>query len=465
MGKQLWAKNKADIGNLDTARLVFATEGTYHDGQLISTFSGLKYADTDADGNFTPPSGLTHGTVYEVAVFPLAGDTKRVQKIIGGWTYELPEGENIHELTELSAAPASGDELLIYDADAAAEKKITAANLLSNVNAAIGTLASLTTSVTSDLVSAVNEVDGHCDGKPDKVGTSVVGNLVAFSSVTGDQADSGSKPADFEAAGTCPAKVGTSVVGNFVSFSSVTGDQADSGAKPADFEPADAAIQSHIGTTTGNPHSVTAAEAGAPALVNPSVIDNFVAFSDVAGGQKDSGLSKSDLGNLIVNPSVADNIPAFNGIAGELKDSGIAKADIVQTSDLAAYTDNKVQEGLYVVAKGTPDLNINHSAGFSKIDGVLKYTEAKTTDGLAITAATAGNKKTAIVQIAKTTGTVSIKESTPIALGATPCTRPTPDADNIVVANLFGLTDADAILEATSAVTNADIDNSAGSRF
>jgi hypothetical protein len=71
--------------------------------------------------------------------------------------------------------------------------------------------------------------------------------------------------------------------------SSVTGDQADSGAKPADFEPADAAIQSHIGTHTGNPHSVTAAEAGAPALVNPSVIDNFVAFSDVAEGRKIQG--------------------------------------------------------------------------------------------------------------------------------------------------------------------------------
>jgi hypothetical protein len=70
-------------------------------------------------------------------------------------------------------------------------------------------------------------------------------------------------------------------------------------------------------------------------------------------------------------------------------------------------------------------LNINHSAGFSKIDGVLKYNEAKTMTAwqLPRLLPEQENRNSADCQ---DTGTVSIKESTPIALGATPCTRPTP---------------------------------------
>jgi hypothetical protein len=51
---------------------------------------------------------------------------------------------------------------------------------------------------------------------------------------------------------------------------------------------------SHSGVATGNPHAVTAADVGSPALVSPSVADNFVSFSDTAGGQKDSGSKAAD---------------------------------------------------------------------------------------------------------------------------------------------------------------------------
>ena len=49
-------------------------------------------------------------------------------------------------------------------------------------------------------------------------------------------------------------------------------------------------IDTHI-ANVANPHSVTAAQAGAPALVNPSVVGNFVSFSNITGGQADSGVS------------------------------------------------------------------------------------------------------------------------------------------------------------------------------
>ena len=49
-------------------------------------------------------------------------------------------------------------------------------------------------------------------------------------------------------------------------------------------------IDTHI-ANVANPHSVTAAQAGAPALVNPSVVGNFVSFPNSTGGQADSGVS------------------------------------------------------------------------------------------------------------------------------------------------------------------------------
>lgn len=50
-------------------------------------------------------------------------------------------------------------------------------------------------------------------------------------------------------------------------------------------------------SNTSNPHSTTASQVGAPALVSPSVVDNFVAFSSVGGLQKDSGKKASDFAN------------------------------------------------------------------------------------------------------------------------------------------------------------------------
>lgn len=57
----------------------------------------------------------------------------------------------------------------------------------------VGSLASLTTTVKTSVVGAVNELDA---GKPDVVSPSVVGNLVSFADVTGGQADSGVAAAD-----------------------------------------------------------------------------------------------------------------------------------------------------------------------------------------------------------------------------------------------------------------------------
>jgi hypothetical protein len=51
-----------------------------------------------------------------------------------------------------------------------------------------------------------------------------------------------------------------------------------------------AQIDTHI-ANVANPHAVTAAQVGAPALVNPSVVGNFVSFSNITGGQADSGVS------------------------------------------------------------------------------------------------------------------------------------------------------------------------------
>lgn len=49
-------------------------------------------------------------------------------------------------------------------------------------------------------------------------------------------------------------------------------------------------IDAHL-ASVANPHATTAAQVGAPALVNPSVVGNFVSFSNVTGGQQDSGVS------------------------------------------------------------------------------------------------------------------------------------------------------------------------------
>lgn len=54
-----------------------------------------------------------------------------------------------------------------------------------------------------------------------------------------------------------------------------------------------AQIDSHIANTS-NPHSTTAAQAGAPALVSPSVTGNLVSFAGTAGTQADSGHKPAD---------------------------------------------------------------------------------------------------------------------------------------------------------------------------
>lgn len=53
-------------------------------------------------------------------------------------------------------------------------------------------------------------------------------------------------------------------------------------------------IDLHI-ANVANPHAVTAAQVGAPALFNPSVVGNLVSFSNVTGSQQDSGITSASV--------------------------------------------------------------------------------------------------------------------------------------------------------------------------
>lgn len=100
----------------------------------------------------------------------------------------------------------SADEIIAAIDDAAAG--VVPAGSISNTELAtdckVGSLAALTTTAKSNVVAALNEIDGHADGKPDLVSPSVIGNVVSFSSVAGAQADSGVAAADIVTTATVP---------------------------------------------------------------------------------------------------------------------------------------------------------------------------------------------------------------------------------------------------------------------
>ena len=100
---------------------------------------------------------------------------------------------------------------------------------------------------------------------------------------------------DYTAANVgAPALVNPAVSGNLVAFTGTAGLQADSGSKAADF------------ATAGHNHNTAY-----PALVSPSVVDNFVSFSGITGAQKDSGKSSASFepaltkGNLTASGAIA----------------------------------------------------------------------------------------------------------------------------------------------------------------
>lgn len=106
-----------------------------------------------------------------------------------------------------------------------------------------------------------------------------------------------------------------SVNGNFASFNGVTGKIIqDSGFSAASFQPVDATLTtlSALADAAGWLHNngagvlvwstPTAADVGAPALVNPSVVGNFVSFSNITGAQQDSGFSAASFQTALVFP-------------------------------------------------------------------------------------------------------------------------------------------------------------------
>lgn len=93
-----------------------------------------------------------------------------------------------------------------------------------------------------------------------------------------------------------------------------------------------AQIDLHL-ASVANPHATTAAQVGAPALVNPSVVGNFVSFSNIAGLQQDSGFSGASFepaltkGNLTASsPLSFNNARQVIGGAAQVK-LGVSVAD------------------------------------------------------------------------------------------------------------------------------------------
>jgi hypothetical protein len=84
-------------------------------------------------------------------------------------------------------------------------------------------------------------------------------------------------------------------------------------------------IDAHI-TSAANPHGTTAAQVGAPALVNPSVINNFVSFAGITGLQQDSGYNATSFAGIVhVHPYV----PLIGGtMSGDL-----IGTDFIKTRD------------------------------------------------------------------------------------------------------------------------------------
>lgn len=109
--------------------------------------------------------------------------------------------------------------------------------------------------------------------------------------------------------------------------------------------------------------------------------------------------------------------------------------------------------GLFVKATSVPDLNVNNSEGLMDIGGNLLYIAAAAT---LATVASSSMEKVGILQI-NTSGTISIKYGAEVAAGSGLATYPAPDANNLVLAELF--TAATPIVHGTTAVTNANINN------
>lgn len=98
-----------------------------------------------------------------------------------------------------------------------------------------------------------------------------------------------------------------------------------------------AQIDLHL-ASVANPHATNAAQVGAPALVNPSVIGNFVSFSGLTGAQQDSGVSAASFqgadATLAAIAALADAVgwlhnDGLGGLAWSTPPAGVGGSGVV----------------------------------------------------------------------------------------------------------------------------------------
>lgn len=199
--------------------------------------------------------------------------------------------------------------------------------------------------------------------------------------------------------------------------------------------------------------SITTAKLATNAVTTVKITDVNVTTAKIA----DLNVTTGKIADLGVT---AGKIAADAVITVKILDANVTTPKIADAAITVAKTgfDNYVVSGLFVIEKGTPDLNLRVSEGLVKVSTTVKYRLAVTADGLAITAATAAKEKVAIVQISNA-GVLSVKDGAEVNAGAGTATYPAPDANNIMIAKLF--TPGVPIINATTAVANANIDNTA----
>ena len=107
------------------------------------------------------PTALSN--MSDVALGTLSdGDVLEYDSATQKWTNSAPAGGALSTLTDVTIGVLADGQILAYDNNASKWKNIADPN-----TAKIGTLANLTTTVKTDLVSAINEVDSDVSGKAD----------------------------------------------------------------------------------------------------------------------------------------------------------------------------------------------------------------------------------------------------------------------------------------------------------
>lgn len=187
--------------------------------------------------------------------------------------------------------------------------------------------------------------------------TAVVGNVPTFSATDGKQIqDSG------VALSNIPTMAAAGGVAEFIHTAAADKALAKSGYTAASF------------SASGHNHDTEY-----PALVNPSVADNFVSFSDIAGAQKDSGSKAADFAVAAKGVTNGDGHDHSGGDGAQIDHGGLAGTD---DDDHLRYT---VRPQTGVLA------GWSHRALLT-IDGTVPGLSGAVTNAIAIVAVPAGIK-------------------------------------------------------------------------